>query len=119
MARHGAEFQPEGNVVLTMDILFRIIKNSRMIMRMHYRLILSLLAVLAFTTPAYATLHIDITRGNVEPMPIALPDLAGDPIGTEIMQVVSGDLERSGLFRPISPQSFIEQVTTQTVTPRF
>ncbi len=64
-------------------------------------------------------LHIDITQGKVEPMPIALPNLAGSEVGAEIMQVVSADLERSGLFRPIGKDAFIEQITAQTVTPRF
>lgn len=66
-----------------------------------------------------AALHIDITRGNAEPMPVALPDLAGSQVGSDIMHVVSADLERSGLFRPISPASFIEQITANTSVPRF
>ena len=52
-------------------------------------------------------------------MPIALPDLAGSEIGADITRVVSADLERSGLFRPIDKEAFIEQITAQTVTPRF
>jgi TolB protein len=75
--------------------------------------------VISFAAPAHATLKIDITRGNVDPMPIALPDLAGSSMGDDIMRVVSADLERSGLFKPIPKQGFIEQITTQTATPRF
>ncbi|MDE3037971.1 MAG: Tol-Pal system protein TolB, partial [Pseudomonadota bacterium] len=78
-----------------------------------------LLAILAYAQPAQATLHIDITQGHVEPMPIALPALAGGDIGGEIMQVVSADLERSGLFKPIPPEAFIEKITKDTVMPRF
>jgi len=77
------------------------------------------LIAMTFTSPAYAVLHIDINRGNVEPMPIALPDLAGGSVGADIIRVVSADLERSGLFKPIDPSAFIEQITAQTVTPRF
>ncbi len=69
--------------------------------------------------PANAALRIDITNGTAEPMPIALPNLAGSSTGTDIIRVVSADLERSGLFKPINPSSFIEQITAQTVTPRF
>lgn len=84
------------------------------------RNILSLLALsLCFTAPAHAVLKIDITRGNVEPLSIALPDLAGSGAGADIMRVVAADLERSGLFRPIDQSAFIEQITAQTVTPRF
>jgi len=82
-------------------------------------LIIAALSWICFAAPAQATLHIDITKGNAEPLPIALPDLAGSGVGMEIMQVVSADLERSGLFRPIAKQAFIEQIDAQTVTPRF
>ncbi len=80
----------------------------------------SFLAIAFFTaTAANAALRIDITKGNAEPMPIALPNLPGGTVGADIIRVVSADLERSGLFRPISQSSFIEQITPQTVTPRF
>lgn len=77
------------------------------------------LAAFAFAAPANATLRIDITQGHVEPMPIALPDLPGGSVGADIMRVVSADLERSGLFKPIDKEAFIEQITAQTATPRF
>lgn len=86
----------------------------------HFRRIASLfLACFFISTPAHALLKIDITKGNVEPLPIALPDLAGSPVGREIMEVVSADLERSGLFRPIPQSAFIEQVSAATTTPRY
>ncbi len=83
------------------------------------RFLTLLVAFFFLSTPAHAVLKIDITRGNVDPLPIALPDLPGNGMGAEIMRVVSADLERSGLFRPISQQAFIEQITTQTSNPRF
>ena len=83
------------------------------------RHLLFIIALLAFASPAEAKLHIDITRGNVEPMPIALTDLAGSSVGEDIIEVVSADLERSGLFKPIAPSAFIEKITKDTVTPRF
>lgn len=77
-------------------------------------------AIIACTSPAYAKLQIVLTTGAPpEPMPIALPNLAGSPVGADITRVVSADLERSGLFKPINPGSFIEQIAAQTVTPRF
>ena len=62
--------------------------------------------------PARAELRIDITSGHVEPMPIAIPAFPGgspneSQAGRDIAGVVSADLERSGLFRPIDPRSFI------------
>ncbi len=81
--------------------------------------LLSLLVCFSLAAPAHAGLRIDITRGNVDPLPIALPDLPGSSVGADIMRVVAADLERSGLFKPISKQAFIEQITAQTSTPRF
>ncbi len=68
--------------------------------------------------PAAAELQIDITRGKVEPMPIAIPAFAGDSIGQDIAQVVSADLESSGLFHPLDPGSFIQKVAAGE-GPRF
>ena len=63
--------------------------------------------------PALAELKIDITRGNVEPMPIAISRFVGsigdNQLGADIAAVVSADLERSGLFRPIDPKAFIQK----------
>ena len=58
--------------------------------------------------PAAAVMRVDITQGNVQPMPIALPDfLAGAPTESEIAHnltaVISSNLQRSGLVAPINP----------------
>lgn len=80
---------------------------------------LCLVTLQLVSMPAYAVLKIDITRGNVDPLPIALPDLAGNSVGSDIMRVVAADLERSGLFRPIDQSAYIEEITTATDAPRF
>jgi TolB protein len=85
-------------------------------------LVLALL--LHAVAPARAELRIDITRGKVEPMPIAIPSFSGsggdeNQAGQEIAGVVSADLERSGLFRPLDPRSFIQNVATTDAQPRF
>ncbi len=74
--------------------------------------------------PARAVLNIDVTQGNVQPLPIALPDfVGGSPADLEqarsITQIITGDLKRSGLFAPIDPGAFIEKITTIDVVPRF
>ncbi len=79
--------------------------------------------------PARATLQVDITRGHLEPLPIALPDFYGATPdvasrGKEIAGVISADLERSGLFKPISQQAFLDaqnqvRAAAQGVQPRF
>ena len=74
--------------------------------------------------PANAVLNIDINQGNVQPMPIALPDfLSGGPaegdIGRNVTGVISNNLQRSGLFAPINPAAFIEKITNTDSVPRF
>src|SRR6185369_7806425 len=43
-------------------------------------------------------------RARTAPIPIAIPSLAGSPLGAQITDVISNDLGRSGLFRPIPGQ---------------
>ena len=75
-------------------------------------------------SPAWAQLQIDITRGNVDPLPIAIGDLAGaNPetvqVGRDIASVIAANLERSGLFRAIERAAFIEDPTRISLRPRF
>ena len=74
--------------------------------------------------PARAVLNIDINQGNVQPMPIALPDfLTGGPtegdIGRNVTAVITNNLQRSGLFAPINPAAFIEKISNSDSVPRF
>ena len=68
---------------------------------------------------AYAQLTIDMTRPNFEPVPIAIVDFQGDPMGGQIAGVIRNDLQNSGLFRSIAPGSFIEQNLNANSAPRF
>jgi len=90
-------------------------------MRAHF--LLTMLTTMLVATAANAELKIDITKGNVEPMPIAITTLTGqgnsNADGERITSVIAADLERSGLFRPISNQAFIEQVSNGDAVIRF
>ena len=66
--------------------------------------------------PARAVLRLDVTQGNVQPMPIALPDfVAGSPsdpaIARGVTQIIASNLQRSGLFAPIDPAAYIEKIS--------
>ncbi len=74
--------------------------------------ILAAIFVLGGSWSASAELRIDITRGTVEPLPIAVTDFLGSAedetrFGRDIASVVAADLEHSGLFRPIDSRAFI------------
>ena len=74
----------------------------------------------AFVAPANAAVEININRGNVQPLPIAITDfISADGIGAQISAVVEADLMRSGLFAPVSRAAFIEKITNPDQAPRF
>lgn len=80
------------------------------------RYILIFASVLFSVNSANATLKVDITQGNVEPIPIAINDFLDqsgnvDEVGTQIRDIVENDLKSSGLFRPISKSAFLERGT--------
>jgi TolB protein len=73
--------------------------------------------------PANALIEIDVTRGNVQPMPIALPDFIGSgddaKLGADIAGVIASDLKRSGLFLPLDPATFVQKAIGPDQTPQF
>ncbi|MDO8381315.1 Tol-Pal system beta propeller repeat protein TolB [Phenylobacterium sp.] len=77
-----------------------------------------LLASASLATPARAQIEIDVNKGDVQPLPIAVPAFGGTR-GADISQVITGNLERSGLFAPINPAAFIEKGLDVAVQPRF
>jgi len=73
---------------------------------------------------AHAVVELNITQGNIQAMPIAVPDFAGDgtiDAGTarEISNVVANDLKSSGLFLPIDQAAYIEKGLDVSRAPRF
>ena len=69
-------------------------------------------------------LNVDINQGNVQPMPIAVPDfVAGGATETDVAHnvtgIIAGNLQRSGLFAPINPQAFVEKIGNSDAVPRF
>ena len=88
------------------------------------RAILAVLAALslafAATVPARALVEIDLTQGNVEPLPIAIPDFgSADGVGADIAGVIEADLRSSGLFAPIAQAAFIQKDAGPDASPRF
>jgi TolB protein len=87
-------------------------------------LVIALCFVMTGMQRASALIEIDITRGVVEPVPIAIADfLGGDArdqqFAIDIVGVINNNLERSGLFRAIGREAFIEKVTDFDAQPRF
>lgn len=86
--------------------------------------LLALVLPLLFAAPAFADLEVDITKGHLDPTPIAAPDFNGSSgpekeLGEKIAGVVRADLNRSGLFKVLDPASYIEKQTNIDRQPRF
>ncbi|MDR2309634.1 Tol-Pal system beta propeller repeat protein TolB [Hyphomicrobiales bacterium] len=94
-------------------------------MKTLFKTLFSVLATVAVVStaavlPARAVVEVNINKGNVDPLPIALTDfLSGDQLGAEITSIIAADLERSGLFAPIDKKAFIEKISNPDVAPRF
>jgi TolB protein len=81
-------------------------------------------AVFLASAPARAELHVTVDQANPQPLPIAIPDFAAPTAsdaaaGQNIAKVIRADLERSGLFRPLDPKSFIEKAPGINAAPTF
>lgn len=87
-------------------------------------LIAGALMFVCVSAPASAEITIDIRQGNVKPLRIAITEFFGGTeqeatIGRNIAQVISANLERSGLFAPIDPKAFTQTAASMQVRPRF
>jgi TolB protein len=65
-----------------------------------------------------------IPEGNFAPLPIAIPNfVAGSPadgeVGVGVAQVITNNLQRSGLFAPIDQAAFIEKIVNIDAPPQF
>jgi TolB protein len=85
----------------------------------------ALAGALTFTARrAGAVVRLDITEGNFQPLPIAIPKfLAGGQddgdTANAVTQIVTANLQRSGLFAPIDPTAYIERIASVDAVPRF
>ena len=93
-----------------------------------WRAILLTLTLIFMTTvnlrPAHAVVEIDITKGNLRAMPMAIipffgTDNRAHALGERISDIISNDLARSGLFNPIDRKAHIERIASVNAVPRF
>ena len=94
-------------------------------------LLLLLLALLPIKS--FALIEVDITRGNLSPLPVAVSPLSIDVkseegfkkilmienLGSEISAVVENNLKQSGLFNPLNKDAFLQKPDIAHLKPRF
>ncbi len=85
------------------------------------------------TTISYSLIEVDITRGNLNPLPIAVSPLFQDnqskkeftkelkieDLGAEISKVIENNLKQSGLFNPLVKDAFLQKPDIAHLKPRF
>jgi len=95
--------------------------------------IIFLLFLFIFNNSALALVEVDITRGNLDPLPIAVSPLYIEPgskdvkdgdkiiknVGEEISKVIEINFKRSGLFNPLKKESFVQKPDIAHLKPRF
>ena len=86
-----------------------------------------------FTSKAHSLIEVDITRGNLNPLPIAISPLFTDSkdsndleneinifdLGIKISDVVEKNLKRTGLFNPLDKKAFLQNPDVAHLKPRF
>tara|TARA_B110000114_G_scaffold130227_1_gene136435 strand:- start:187 stop:564 length:378 start_codon:yes stop_codon:yes gene_type:complete len=98
-------------------------------------MILRYLIILLILLPikAFAVIEVDITRGNLNPLPVAISPLDIDKnskdnfkkilkkenIGVEISIIVENNLKQSGLFDPLNKDAFLQKPDIANLKPRF
>lgn len=80
--------------------------------------------ILFFAINSWSIERIDITQGNIEPVPIANTKFIGKDamsleVGKEMLNVINNDLQGTGLFRVIDQSSYLESFNQVTQIPKF
>ncbi len=101
-------------------------------MKNKIRLLFAILLIL-FPFKSLALIEVDITRGNLSPLPLAVSSLSSSEndkealqkeldikdIGLEISKIVENNLKKSGLFNPLSKDAFLQKPDIAHLKPRF
>ena len=92
-----------------------------------------ILIFLFYPLKLQALIEVDITRGNLNPLPIAVSALYSDKetnkalkkeikvdqIGNEISLVIENNLKATGLFNPLEKKAFLQKPDVAHLKPRF
>jgi len=81
-------------------------------------------ALSAVSSIAHAELRVDVTKGTMDPIPVAITQFvpkegSDSQFASQIPSVISSDLESTGLFSLINPQSFIQDAASMQTQIRF
>ena len=95
------------------------------------KIIYFLIFNLIFLSNVSALIEVDITRGNLDPLPIAVSplyvdiksdnfkDLKVKDLGADISQIIEKNFKSTGLFNPLKKDAFVQKPDIAHLKPRF
>jgi len=95
------------------------------------KIILIFIIYLTYFNSSLALIEVDITRGNLDPLPIAVSPLHVDikseesegikvrELGINISSIIEKNFKNTGLFNPIKKEAFVQKPDIAHLKPRF
>ena len=92
---------------------------------------LAIIFIILFLNNLFALIEVDITRGNLDPLPIAVSPLHVDikseefknlkikNLGEEISLIIEKNFRNTGLFNPLKKDAFVQKPDIAHLKPRF
>ena len=95
------------------------------------KLAIIILINILFLNKSFALIEVDITRGNLDPLPIAVSPLHVDiksedlkevktkELGSKISEIIEKNFKATGLFNPLKKDAFVQKPDIAHLKPRF
>ena len=95
------------------------------------KLILIIICNIFLINKSFALIEVDITRGNLDPLPIAVSPLHVDiksenykdlkikDLGINISEIINNNFRATGLFNPLKKEAFVQKPDIAHLKPRF
>ena len=96
-----------------------------------YKTIIIFILLILFSNKSFALIQVDITRGNLDPLPIAVSPLHVDiksenfnnikvkELGENISEIIEKNFRSTGLFNPLKKDAFVQKPDIAHLKPRF
>ena len=95
------------------------------------KIFLAFIIFICSFNPSLALIEVDITRGNLDPLPIAVSPLHVDiesveiegikvkELGSNISSIIERNFKNTGLFNPLKKDAFVQKPDIAHLKPRF
>ena len=95
------------------------------------KIFISFIIIFLNISYAHSLIKVDITRGNLDPLPIAVSPLYVDGssessslfkvknLGVEVSNIIEKNIKSTGLFNPLSKDAFVQKPDIAHLKPRF